>query len=411
MVSSYSLDWAFIQRKVVARDSFNQLLRGCQRLGTNTARSWEFYVILLGMKKFCLFVFLLMALDAHLFAHTDDADDTTSATCKEYLKTPLPSEAALIPAPKSWPECNSPKLYSGIGVKAAYAAARKCAWAERLAIQADFQPKYTVASLFGGPAMLAVLYANGEGVAQNKPLALRFGCEAGLNENGLNDIDALPSNPVRTGKKFIYCGEAFTTFEMNFCAEYEAEIAAQRRDDVLETFSSRWPKEHQAAFKLLQQANEDYVLSLGKDETYLGGTIRNLRVDNVEEQQRDRFLAAVKTFEGGHLPNGTASDWAKGDAELNLMYRKVIAAAKVPKEADDGAIQPEGIQRTERVWLKYRDAWVTFAKLHYPSTDPSSWLTLLTIMRTASLKMTLCGINDQDPSCTPEIRRALEKQF
>jgi uncharacterized protein YecT (DUF1311 family) len=356
-----------------------------------------------GMKKLLLVASLFVAIDTRLFAQPD---------CKEYLKTPLPTEASSVTAPTIWPDCDSPKLYSGIGVKADYAAARKCAWAERMAIQADLQPKYTVASLYGGSAMLAVLYTNGEGVAQNKPLALRFGCEAGLNEDGLKDIYALTDSPGGIGKKFNYCDYAFSTFEMNFCAAYEAEIAEQKRDDVFNSISSHWPKELQAVFKLLRQANEAYVLSLGMDETYMGGTIRNLRSSGVEEDQRNKFLAAVKEFENGHLPQGTASDFSKADAELNRLYRKAIAAAKAPKEhEDDGDIKPEGIQRTERVWLKYRDTWVAFAKVHYPSTDSNAWLTLLTNERATGLAMIICDTDEQDPACTPEIKRALEDQY
>jgi uncharacterized protein YecT (DUF1311 family) len=357
--------------------------------------------MLLGMKKFCFVVLLSMSFDARLFAQID---------CKEYLKTPLPAEASLVTAPKTWPDCDSYKSYSGIGTKVDYVAARKCAWRERLAIQADMQPKYTVASLYGGSATLAVLYANGEGVPQSKPLAIRFGCEAELNEDGLKNIYALPSNPGIDGKKFKYCDYAYSTFEMNFCAAYEAEIAEQKRDDVFNSISSHWPKEHQAAFKLLQQADEAYVLSLGRDETYMGGTIRNLRANGVEEEQRDKFLAAVKAYESGRLPHGTAGDFSKADAELNRLYRKAIAAAKIPHEFDDGNIKPEGIQRTERVWLRYRDTWVNFAKLHYPSTDPYSWLALLTNERGTKLAMIFCNRDEQDSACTPEIRRAQEDQ-
>jgi hypothetical protein len=46
----------------------------------------------------------------------------------------------------------------------------------------------------------------------------------------------------------------------------------------------------------------------------------------------------------------------------------------------DGQIQREVIQtaeRAERAWLRYRDAWVAFARMHYPNTDSNAWLALL----------------------------------
>jgi uncharacterized protein YecT (DUF1311 family) len=357
--------------------------------------------MLLGMKKLWFILPLALASAATLFAQSRDTEAQIKAKCEKYLLTPLPAEATAVAAPKKWPECDSYKSYSGIGTKVDYVAARRCAWAERLAFQADLEPRYTVASIVGGSAMLSVLFANGEGVEQNLLLAGRFACEAGIG-HGLKDIEAVPSNPIQAGKKFKYCGEAYTTFEMNYCAAYDSEIAAQKREDVLASFSSRWPKDQQEAFKLLEHVKENYVEAHGRGETYMGGTIRALRENGVEERQRDKFLAAVQAFEGGHLPHGSASDYAKADAALNLLYRKAVAVAEAHKLEDEGAIQPEGIRNAERAWLKYRDEWVAFAKLHYPATDSNTWLTLLTTNRAASLRMTLCGIDSKDSSCPRE---------
>src|SRR5579859_1551201 len=126
-----------------------------------------------------LLVFALLMMGApHAFAQLEGANETTQNKCRQYLQAPLPSEANSVIAPKQWPECNSYKLYSGIGIKVDFVAARKCAWSERLAAQANLEPRYTIASVFGGSAMLAVLYANGEGIPQDPKLAARFVCEA-----------------------------------------------------------------------------------------------------------------------------------------------------------------------------------------------------------------------------------------
>ncbi len=36
--------------------------------------------------------------------------------------------------------------------------------------------------------------------------------------------------------------------------------------------------------------------------------------------------------------------------------------------------------------LQNRDAWVAFAKVHYPNTDANAWLTLLTTNRVLNLR-------------------------
>lgn len=248
--------------------------------------------------------------------------------------------------------------------------------------------------------MLTVLYANGESVEQNTPLALRFACESSLDEHGFAAISALPDQLHVTQNKLRYCDEAYTTFEMNFCAEYEDEITAQKRKDELDKLSSGWPHADQDSFAALLKANENYVDAHGIGETYQGGTIRDLRTDGVEERQRDNFLAAVRKFEAGQLPKGSKADYRQADTDLNATYRKVLElAAKQNFADDDGDIRPEGIQKAERAWITYRDAWVAFAKVHYLQTDSSAWLSLLTRDRYWSLRKTMCDVGWGDPAC------------
>lgn len=321
-------------------------------------------------------------------------------SCEVYLKTPLPAEAPNIPAPKTWPGCDSIRSYSGIGRKVDFQAARQCAWRERLAQQAQIEPRFTPESLYGGSAILTVLYANGDGVEQNKPLALRFACESELSDEGRDAILALPDAPHVTEKKFVYCDHAMTTFEMNFCATYQDEITAQKRQDELDALSSRWPQADKNAFAALKKASEDYVRAHGSGEVYMGGTIRGIRANGVEEHQRDEFLAAVRKFEGNNLPTGSDADFKKADADLNATYKQALAlAGKQNFDEDDGDIRPEGIQKAERAWIAYRDAWVAFARRHYPKTSSSSWRNLLTRNRYWSLRATMCDVGWNDRAC------------
>lgn len=318
--------------------------------------------------------------------------------CDQYLKTPLPAEAAAVPAPKAWPDCASYKSYSGIGRKVDYAAARRCAWAERLAQQANLEPKYTVAALYGGSAMLAVLYANGEGVEQNKPLALRFACEAGPEPKILEDILALPDQAHITEKKLRYCDEVQNTMEIGFCAGWDAEIQDQERRNSLASLSAHWRAAQQEAFRALSHAEEAYSTAHARGEIDLAGSGRAIWQLDAEQELRDRFLAAIQAYEQGQLPHGSADDAAKADRSLNRIYGKAIATAEAGKEGY-GAIQPEGVRKAERAWLTYRDAWIAFAKLRYPAAGRDAWLTLLTNDRIAILEDTLCEMGSTEASC------------
>jgi hypothetical protein len=69
-----------------------------------------------------------------------------------------------------------------------------------------------------------------------------------------------------------------------------------------------------------------------------------------------------------------------------------------------------GIRDTERSWLRYREAWIAFAKLRYPTTAPNARLQWLTATRTERLKLVLCGFNSKDSLCTPEILKFLDSE-
>jgi uncharacterized protein YecT (DUF1311 family) len=48
-------------------------------------------------------------------------------------------------------------------------------------------------------------------------------------------------------------------------------------------------------------------------------------------------------------------------------------------------ISVDAVKKTQRAWIKFRDAWVAFAKEKFPSTNPEVWLLWLTQNRTKML--------------------------
>lgn len=317
--------------------------------------------------------------------------------CKQYLQTPLPAEATNIAAPKTWPDCESYKSYSGIGRTVDYVAARKCAWAERLATQKELEPQYTIDSVVGGSGMLAVLYANGEGVERNTSLAKRFACEARI-PGAFSDIDKAGG-----GDKVKFCDEVRTTMEIGFCAAWGEELSDQERHAAFDAMISNWTAEQKRAFTALAKTDESYAEAHAGGELDTSGSGRAIWELDEEADFKQRFTLAIQKFESGDLPAGTAKDAATADAQLNAVYQKAVKLADAGKFGY-GAVQPDGIRKTEQAWIRYRDVWLRFAKLRYPATPASAWLTLITKDRTDVLKATLCEIDAdaRGSECTDE---------
>jgi uncharacterized protein YecT (DUF1311 family) len=352
-------------------------------------------------KRFLLSAFLIL-LPAPMFAQLADADAATKAKCTTYLQTPLPAEVASVATPTQWPSCASYKLYSGIGMPADLEAARKCALDERMAMRAGLGPQSTEASIFGGSAMLTTLYANGEGVTRDLPVALRFACEAGGAPAEISlrikDLEERQKEPSKSSGKFDFCDDITSGLMMGFCAAKQAETDDERRDDALSSLSKQWPEKDRAAFATLLKAEREYAHLHGAGEIDLTGTARGLLSIAAEASLRDGLLAELKAFEAGKTPNGSAQDAAKSDAELNRTYRTTLAKARI-SQAHIGAIQPEAIRKAQRAWLVYRDDWIAFAKFRYPSVSNDAWLTLMNRDRIALLQDAECYTGHSDKPC------------
>ncbi|HEY2859191.1 MAG TPA: lysozyme inhibitor LprI family protein [Terracidiphilus sp.] len=346
-----------------------------------------------------LLILILLVLRAALLTAQDDEKD---ARCKQYLQTPLPTEAQAVVQPKAWPNCDSYKSYSGLGRKVDYDAARQCAWQERLATQAELEPRYTVGSIFGGSAMLTALYANGEGVKANLALAARFACEAGgaPAEIGIR-LDHLESRgkPGPEKAKFDFCDDITSGFMEGFCAGYSSEIGDQTRESAIKELLARMPKGLRQGFDDLVRAEQAYSRAHGSGEIDSSGTARAMYAIDAEDTLREDFVAALKLFEQGKgFPQGTDGEYRAVDAKLNSTYRSVLSNAEARK-SDYGAVQPEQIRVAERAWLRYRDLFVAFALLRYPTVPKGAWLTLLTQDRTSILDGSFCDMDETEGKC------------
>jgi uncharacterized protein YecT (DUF1311 family) len=365
--------------------------------------------MLLRMKKYWFVLPLLSACAASLFAQLQYADSKTKAECAKDAQMPLPADASSIAASSQWPDCNSYKLYSGIGTKVDFEAARRCAWQERSAVQAGHAPRYTVASVLGGAAMLTQLYANGEGVERNIPLAIRFACEAGgaPAEIGgrVQHIESIGTHPPPSGEKFKFCDDTTSGFMDGFCTSYEAEREDQSRTNALQDLSSKWPEPQQSAFAALEKTQQAYAEAHGKGEIEESGTSRAAQEIAAEQSLRDSFLDALKSFEKGDLPHHSVAEAQQTDSDLNRVFREAVADAETTK-SKYGAVQPEGIRTAERAWLTYRDAWIAFAKLRYPSVSAEAWLTILSMDRIATIHGGPCASDPDNSQCEQQDTRA-----
>ena len=248
-------------------------------------------------------------------------------------------------APEKWPDCDSYKQYSGIGTAVDYMGARECAWRERPTQLADLGPRYTDASVFGGAAMLAVLYANGEGVKRDFQLALRFACEAGGAPAEIRirmeHLESMRANPSVPSSKFEFCDDITSGFMEGFCASLGSEMANQKRHEKLQQLKAEMTEGQRRSFDVLIKTQEAYSRAHAEGEIDLSGTARAMFQIDSEQSLAENFLEALVSYESGSsFPSGMGNEYRDADSHLNALYRRAIADAEAHK-TEYGAKQPE----------------------------------------------------------------------
>jgi uncharacterized protein YecT (DUF1311 family) len=341
---------------------------------------------------------------ARLFAQLG-LDPEMKSACGKYAETPLPAEALAVASPKRWPFCNSYKFYGGAQSPVDYEAARNCAWSERLASQAGLEPVYLFGRAFGGSAMLTLLYSNGQGVEKNIPLAIRFACESGwapgLVDGYVEQLEVAKGRHPSSDSTFRFCDGFPGSFMEDYCEHYDAQQADQTRSSTLKDLSSPWPEPQRRALAALEEAQLGYSEAHAKGEPDTAGASRTTQQIRAQQSLRNSFLAAVRAFEASSPPTAPATSAAQADAELDRVYTKAVGDAESARSNPD-AVLAEDLHTAQDAWLTYRDAWLAFAKLRYPTLDAGSLLALLTRDRVATLRGEPCEYDPDTSDCSEQ---------
>lgn len=267
---------------------------------------------------------------------------------------------------------DSRRYYYGIGVAKDYVRARHAALSER--------DKHDGA--FAASTILMMLYANGQGVERNLPLAIKLACEQ--EEQPREELSGRVSHlrALKTsGAAFDFCDDVSGGEMEGYCATLAEERKAAERGHELDDLIRDWPAEQRARLQTLRAALKSFATMRARRERDLSGTDQGTLIAETEAALHERFANALREFEAGKLPSHDAEQLVRADAELNRVYKEALA-----KDFSDTTITAAGIKATEKAWLAYRDAWLALAALRYPAVPAEAFKTWLTQERTEQLQ-------------------------
>jgi hypothetical protein len=287
--------------------------------------------------------------------------------CKQATAASIQEPNLLGPlAPDKLAGCDEEELYYGFHGTPNYAAALQCGWYHRA--------HRKEADMFHGPGVLTMLYANGQGVARDYDLAIRFACEQGWTSDAEMELRIGHLEAMRDGRAepahFDLCDDITSGLSMGACTSIKTSRADVRREQEIETIAARFPESAKPFFARLRNAEAAFEDARCGDEIDLSGTARGMFALEEQKRLRDQFLINLQRFDKGDIQKVSNPELGQLDHALNSVYQDIQRAP-----ADTwkyGTIKPDGIRETERRWGALADAWLDFAKQAYPNLEPNA---------------------------------------
>lgn len=304
------------------------------------------------------------------------ANDVNKVTINDFPSKDLPSDIDkenLIGEP-------SKNFYYGIGVPVDYVKVRYAAFLEMENLMENETERQNDET-FGGSNILMMIYANGLGVQRNLDLSIRLAQfnVPGTQEEIQNRIDHLKRLKwFPFTKNFDFCDDVVGDTEMRMRCEF---LKAERKEEPYETeldiklkkikgLTNNWSSETIKAFNDLKKAANNYFYKRIYKEVDSSGSERGEIQSEEDEKLQNAFVDAVNKFEKGTFTHFSSHEVQELNSELDRSYRDLLESNDEYKYT---SINPIGIRITQRRWIVYRDAWIKFASIRYPSISTDSF--------------------------------------
>lgn len=223
-------------------------------------------------------------------------------------------------------------------------------------------------------------FANGWGVKKDLKRATAFACRANTVPAALiSQVRQLKRNKFTPRSPFLYCFNVTDDDAIGKCAVYTETRVETRRKAKFMILTWDFDAAEKAAFQQLRSAAETYFDATAKYE--IGedlGRPRKLAYIQLIDAKRQHFIALLDTVVHGRFPpekmGGNHPKYM--DKKLNRIYRDIARNYEWKDPLDHpGTLTKEGLLRSERAWIKYKEAWLGFLRLRMPTDTPEKEMT------------------------------------
>lgn len=169
----------------------------------------------------------------------------------------------------------------------------------------------------------------------------------------------------------------------------DEELAAlnKRYEDLqrtLDGLSKNLDGESLLKYRPLRRALDAYVDTHAHKEASFAGSGWAEGVSDAKQSVQKEFIDLFKKLDSKQLPKKSELDFKKTDSELNRIYQEIQNNKNFDSEVA-AAVTRRGIKESQRKWIKYRDAWLAFATVRFPTVSKHSLSAALTEDRISKL--------------------------
>jgi len=221
--------------------------------------------------------------------------------------------------------------------------------------------------------ILAMMYANGEGVPRNLPLAKQFVCEYGGGIQGEEPAKLMLQlqDIVKSGKHYDVCAGDFGDFGLTtdyFCLGIQIEDVKRGIARERAAIAAAASPQLKASFVALETAHRRFAAAFERWESDScgGGTGCGVSGEAVDLAVEKSWSKALKDVEAGKAPAGGVA--ASSPADRN---RQPVDQG----DTGDDESTAKSATACQTALQNYREAWVRFGALRWPEISAGQWRT------------------------------------
>jgi len=192
-----------------------------------------------------------------------------------------------------------------------------------------------------------------------------------------------------------------------YCSQWALQRNDKVRNALLDQMFCQWKAAQRRELKYLRKAMVEFAGARAWLETDMSNPAQAIRTIWAQEEVKNQFMSDLEQFERGSLPEFSPAQLTALNNQLDQAWRTLMHHMSAGSDGAGacGTVGREDIQETQRIWLRYCGAWVTFGYARYPEVAAHSWLALLSGRRIRQLNELLINL----PKPGVVLPRALER--